>query len=81
MGQLNLGMVGLEILGSVGLHYRGWEGVSQWDGPGEECEFHVVGSGPQVHVPLLMAGPGVVTSRDKVAFSSISMAMRLLIAL
>ena len=45
----------------------GWEGILSWDGPGEELEFHVAGSGPYKHIHCV-TGSGAAIGRDQVNF-------------
>ena len=45
-------------MGCFGVYYLGFDGMRQWDGPGEECELHIVSSGPQRHILVLVTGAG-----------------------
>ena len=45
-----------------------WKGIPYLDGPDNECELRVVGSGPYKHIHLLVTDSGAAIGGNQVTF-------------
>ena len=64
----NVALNARAVVDSITLIKLCWKGIPKWDGHQEECELHVVSSGPQKQILLLVTGSSASIGRDQVTF-------------